>query len=422
MSFEWATVRLEEVTSLLGDGLHGTPVYDHFGEYFFINGSNLKDGRIEINEATKRVSTDEFKKHRKQLNDRTILVSINGTLGNVALYRGEPVILGKSACYLNINDETDKDFVRYVLDSKIFQNYISNLATGSTIKNVSLKLMRDFTFNLPPLITQKNIASTLSSIDDRISLLRETNVTLEGIAQALFKSWFVDFDPVRAKSEGKLPDGMDEATAALFPDAFEETELGIVPRGWENVSLKEVVLIHDSKRIPLSGQQRESKKGEYPYYGAASLMDYVDDYIFDGIYLLTGEDGSVADSQGYPIMQYVWGKFWVNNHAHILQGKNDISTEHVMLAMQKTNINPYITGAVQAKLSQANMWRINFLKPSSKVSECFGEVIKPLFTLLRHNFEQANNLSILRDTLLPRLISGQLRISDAEAELEKVIA
>ena len=232
MSSEWHQVSLKEVTSVLGDGLHGTPAYDPNGDHFFINGNNLNNGKIAFNANTKRVSAIEAAKHKKNLTDRTILVSINGTLGNVAFYAGEKVVLGKSACYFNVKAGVDKQFIRYVIDSEIFQGYIQNLATGSTIKNVSLKLMRDFQFSLPPIDLQQRISATLSCLDDRITLLRETNTTLEAIAQALFKSWFVDFDPVRAKMEGRAPVDMDETTAALFPDGFEESELGLVPEGW----------------------------------------------------------------------------------------------------------------------------------------------------------------------------------------------
>ena len=144
--------------------------------------------------------------------------------------------------------------------------------------------------------------------------------------------------------------------------------------------------------------------------------------LFDGIYLLTGEDGSVANASGFSIMQYVWGKFWVNNHAHILQGKAGLATEHVMLALQGINITPYITGAVQAKLSQTNMWRINILKPSLQLSEYFGSILEPLFVRFRHNAEQAKTLSTLRDTLLPRLISGQLRLPQAGSATREALA
>jgi len=203
MSADWPEVRLEDITSVLGDGLHGTPKYDDDGEYYFINGNNLSNGKIVINEKTKRATEDEYRKHKKNLNDRTILVSINGTLGNVALYNGEKVFLGKSACYFNVNEDVDKQFVRYIVSGFFFQNYIHSLATGSTIKNVSLKLMRNFTFRLPPLGIQKEISKVLEGLDNKIELNRQTNKTLEQIAQAIFKSWFVDFEPTRAKIAAK---------------------------------------------------------------------------------------------------------------------------------------------------------------------------------------------------------------------------
>jgi type I restriction enzyme S subunit len=421
MSSKWTQVRLQDITSIVGDGLHGTPEYDANGEYFFINGNNLGDGKITLTAATKRVSLEQFQKHKKNLNDRTILVSINGTLGNVALYRGEKVILGKSACYFNVLDSVDRQFVRYVIADQSFQNHINNFATGSTIKNVSLRLMRDFKFLLPPLGLQREISRILEMLDNRIALLRETNVTLESIALALFKSWFVDFDPVRANQEGRVPEGMDEATAALFPDQFEKSESGMLPKGWRITSLRESLNIFDSKRVPLSGQERSARKGAFPYYGAAALMDYVDDFLFDGIYLLVGEDGSVADTAGFPITQYVWGKIWVNNHAHVLQGANGVSTEHLMLALKRTKIEPYITGAVQAKLSQGNMWRIPFLMPTREIAELFGETIAPLFAHYRHNAERVQTLTALRDTLLPRLISGQLQVPKP-VEIMKLVA
>jgi len=188
MSVDWPEVRLEDVTSILGDGLHGTPKYEENGEYYFINGNNLSNGRIIFNDKTKKASEKEYLKHKKNLTDRTILVSINGTLGNVALYNGEKVFLGKSACYFNINEDVDKQFIRYVVSSYLFQVYIHSLATGSTIKNVSLKLMRDFTFRLPPLDIQKKISEVLENLDNKIELNRQTNQTLEQIAQAIFKS------------------------------------------------------------------------------------------------------------------------------------------------------------------------------------------------------------------------------------------
>jgi type I restriction enzyme S subunit len=172
----WEKKELRELTTVLGDGLHGTPKYTIDGEYYFINGNNLNDGKIEFKENTKRVNIDEFNKHKKNLTNRTVLVSINGTLGNIAFYNGEKIILGKSACYFNLKENVDNGFVKYVLSSPYFINYAHREATGATIKNVSLKTMREFKVPLPPLKEQQTIVRQLDA-------LRAETQKLEGIYQ-----------------------------------------------------------------------------------------------------------------------------------------------------------------------------------------------------------------------------------------------
>ena len=189
---KWKEYQLKDVTTILGDGLHGTPKYDENGTVFFINGNNLVDGKIEIKGSTKRVAEDEAKKYRKNLNHRTILVSINGTIGNVAKYDGEACILGKSACYFNVAEDFDLNFIYYVVASQQFKSSITHLATGTTIKNVSLETMRNYSFLAPSKDEQKRISGILSSLDAKIELNRRINDNLEQQAQSLFKSWFVD--------------------------------------------------------------------------------------------------------------------------------------------------------------------------------------------------------------------------------------
>lgn len=349
----------------------------------------------------------------------TVCLSRTASVGYVVVM-GVPMATSQDFVNWVCGPQLNHSFLKYVLLAE--RASFLRFASGTTHQTIYFPEVKAFHIALPPRHEQDRMVAVLESLDNRITLLRQTNSTLEAIAQALFKSWFVDFEPVRAKQQGLAPEGMDEATAALFPDGFEESELGAVPAGWSYVSLKDVVSIFDSKRVPLSGQDRARRQGRYPYYGAAALMDWVDDYLFDGVYLLTGEDGSVADAEGYPITQYVWGKLWVNNHAHVLQGKDGVTTEHVMLALKRTNIQPYITGAVQAKLSQANMWRIRFLRPPQVVSEAFGAMIELLFTKVRYNCDYADTLTSLRDTLLHRLISGQLRLpDDSQAEAEAIL-
>jgi type I restriction enzyme, S subunit len=417
MSSEWPTARLgEHVDACLGKMLDAKK--NKGSPQPYLGNSNVRWGQFDLSDLAE-MKFEPHEEERYSLLPGDLVVCEGGEPGRCAIWTGPPGMKIQKALHrIRPKKSLDNYYLFYWFQLAAKQGTLEPHFTGTTIKHLTGKAIAALDVPLPPVEVQRAMVDVLKQLDDRITLLRETNATLEAIAQALFKSWFVDFDPVRAKMEGRTPEGMDEATAALFPDSFEETELGLVPRGWTCCSLKEVCSIFDSKRVPLSGAERAKRRGPYPYYGAAALMDYVDDYLFDGVYLLTGEDGSVADEKGFPITQYVWGKFWVNNHAHILQGKAGFSTEHLALALRRVNIQPYITGAVQAKLSQSNMWRINVLNPGQDISVTFGALIEPLYETVRANVEQAQTLTTLRDTLLPRLISGQLRLPEAHAVVE----
>ena len=157
----WCWCRLGEIVSILGDGIHGTPNYDISGNYYFVNGNNLNDGKIEIKSDTKKVNQSEYEKYKKELNKNTVFVSINGTLGNVAFYENENIILGKSACYFNLIKNEMKKFIYWLIKTKYFLVYANQEATGTTIKNVSLAAMRNFPLPLPPLVEQKRIVAAI---------------------------------------------------------------------------------------------------------------------------------------------------------------------------------------------------------------------------------------------------------------------
>lgn len=182
---DWTVRPLRELTTEVGDGIHSTPIYSRNGEYFFINGNNLQDGRVFISDETKSVSYSEFKKHRKNLGDNSILMSINGTIGNLGLFSGEPIILGKSAAYLNLKNELSRLFVYYALQSDCVKTQFSDGLTGTTIKNLGLGTIRDTGIPLPGnLIEQCGIATALSDMDALISGLDKLIAKKREIKQA----------------------------------------------------------------------------------------------------------------------------------------------------------------------------------------------------------------------------------------------
>jgi len=172
------------------------------------------------------------------------------------------------------------------------------------------------------------------------------------------------------------------------------------------LSFDEIATLFDFLRKPVAGADRANRAKIYPYYGAAALMDYIDEYIFDGVFGLIAEDGSVMDDDGHPTLQYVWGKFWVNNHAHIFQGKNGFSTETVYLLMKSAVIRDIITGAVQFKVNQGNLRSFKIPVPEEDDMENVEAFVQPLFSYLRENTDEIERLSKLADLRLKTIDKG----------------
>jgi type I restriction enzyme S subunit len=299
----------------------------------------------------------------------------------------------------------DPRFLLYAYLGPEFQATIRERTVhGSTVERILLTEFPDFPIAVPDLETQRSVAGLLGALDDRIELNRRMNHTLESIARAVFKSWFVDFDPVLKKMEGGEV-GLPPDLAALFPSSLDMGSAGI-PLGWRRTTLGEVVELHDSRRVPLASRERAARKGCYPYYGAAGPIDCVDDFLFDQVSVLVGEDGSVVTAEGHPVTQYVWGRYWVNNHAHVVTGRDPVSTEHVLLHLQNAEAASLVTGAVQPKLSQTNLRKVPFLLPPPPVCQAFSSVMAPLFAGIRRMKSQSEAATALRDALLPHLLAG----------------
>jgi type I restriction enzyme, S subunit len=194
----WFYITLDFATYKLGDGLHGTPKYDENGEYWFINGNNLNNGKIILKSETKKVNFSEFEKYKKDLNKDTILVSINGTIGNVSFYNDEKVILGKSACYFNLLSSFDKNYIRWLIDSFGFMQYAVRNATGSTIKNVPLSAMRNFVF---PLCSTQEQTQIVQEIESRLSVCDKME---QSITESIEKAEALRQSILKKAFEGKL--------------------------------------------------------------------------------------------------------------------------------------------------------------------------------------------------------------------------
>ena len=407
---EWKEVYIKDICTVLGDGLHGTPEYDEKGDFYFINGNNLQEGHITIKKDTKRVSQKEFLKYQKELNDRTILVSINGTIGNVAKYNNEPCILGKSACFFNVKEDIDRNFIYYVISSPHFKKSIIQQATGTTIKNVSLKQMRDYHFLIPVnLSDQRKIAGILSALDSKIENNNKINANLEAQAEALFKSWFVDFTPFKDQP-------------------FVDSELGPIPQGWKVVSLDDITSkvgtgLNPRKNFTL-GQGSNYYVTIKNMYNNRVYLDsrcdkitdeaiqkiqkrsklQVGDLLFSGI----GTIGRVALINKPP---YNWN---TSESVFNLHPSEEISSEFLYLLLLSNFFQNYVKintlGGVQQGIRMASLKSFRMALPDRNVLIAFDRIIQPIVADIKRNDDENDSLAALRDTLLPKLMSGEIKL------------
>lgn len=324
----------------------------------------------------------QFLAKSKLFGDEIIISNVGANVGTVFRCPKLPYKMSLAPNSIMVKFNGNNDFYFHWLRSYNGQQMLKSIVTGSAQPKFNKTNFKEMLAPVPPLEEQQKIAAILSALDEKIATNREINDNLLAQAQTLYKQHF----PYSVQDE--LPDG------------------------WRIGTVGEIIEIHDSKRIPLSGADRmKMEKKIYPYYGAASLMDYVDNYIFDGKYLLLGEDGTVVDDAGYPILQYVWGQFWVNNHAHILTGRLGFNVESLYMLFKQTPVKSIVTGAVQPKISQANLRSVQVVIPPEHNLKEYNDLVEPLFSLLRANEEECKSLAALRDTLLPKLMSGEIDVS-----------
>lgn len=390
MPESWKTYKLEDLVTKLGDGIHGTPKYSEDGEYHFINGNNLVDGKIFIKPETKRVSKKEYIKHKRELNERTLLVSINGTIGKTAYYQNEKVMLGKSACYFNVKEGVNKKFIKQVISSKYFIDYLESNYTGSVIKNVSLKSMRELPIHLPPLKEQNSIASILSALDDKIELNLQMNKTLEEMAMALYKHWFVDFGP--------------------FQDGeFVDSELGEIPKGWNVKRLDSVLEIKYGK------DHKKLEEGAIPVYGTGGIMRYVNQSLYDQESILIPRKGSLNN------LYYLNKPFWTVDTLFYSKIKQKGFGKYVFHFLKTLNLASMDVGSAVPSLTTQLLNRIDIIIPPNIEVLKYEESANIWYNTILLNIEENQTLTKFRDILLPKLISGEVRVKDVEKTLSEVL-
>lgn len=405
---EFNTFKISDIadvqTGPFGSQLHkedyvavGTPIItvEHLGENKIIH-SNLP--------KVKREDWQRLSKYVLKEND--IVFSRVGSVDRCALVsEKENNWLFSGRCLrVRVKDTTKvaPKYLSYYFSSKKFKSYIRSIAVGATMPSINTKILSEIKIKLPDIFSQRKISKLLYQLDSKIWCNEQLIKKLEQIAQTLFKRWFIDFEFPNEEGKPYKSSGGEMV----------ESELGDIPNLFNTGILADIYQNFDSKRKPLSKMERLKREKVYPYYGAASLMDFVDDYLFDGIYLLLGEDGTVQTKEGYPVLQLVDGKFWVNNHAHVMQGATGFLTEYLYIMLKNINIKNIITGAVQPKISQRNLNNIKIIIPDEKSIEAFQKNIKLIFEEILNLRKENKNLTQLRDTLLPKLLSGEIEIPD----------
>ena len=436
MSSEWPTVGIDQICELIVDCVNKTaPVVEQPTPYRMIRTTNIRNGRIDLN-GCRFVDEATYAKwtRRASLQYGDVLLTREAPIGEVGLVnQPQGLFLGQRVMQYRADPaRLSPRFLLYAfLSPELQEQFGSHEGSGSVVSHIRVGDCFKFKIKLPPLPVQTEIAAILGALDDRITLLRETNATLEAIAQALFKSWFVDFDPVHAKQEGRVPEGMDEATAALFPNSFEDSELGLVPRGWRVGSLGSVSDVGIGKTPPRKEAHWFSENPADVRWVSIRDMGTSGAFISHTSEYLTAESIERFNVRKVPnntvLLSFKMtigrvaiteGEMTTNEAiAHLkITEQSPLTSEFIYLHLKQFNYATLSsTSSIADAINSKTVKAIPILVPSANVVAAFQDAVQALFDRINTVQQQAQTLATLRDTLLPRLISGQLRLPETEA-------
>jgi type I restriction enzyme, S subunit len=332
-----------------------------------------------------------------------------GTLGQVSVVPEHPFdryIISQSQMKLAVDSKkADPLFVYYLFNTQEQQEHIRQNAIQTGVPHTNLGILRNTPIRLPPLSEQRAIARILGTLDDKIELNRRMNATLEEMARALFKSWFVDFDPVRAKAEGR-DTGLPRAIADLFPDEFEDAELGEVPAAWKVGMVEDMAEVSSGKR-PGVRYAEISPQTSVPLWGGNGPMAFVSSPLIDYPILLTGRVGTLGS------VFRITSPCWPSDNTLILKARNPRAFEYLFLQLRRIDFSSLNRGSTQPLLTQTDLKKQPVLLPPTMILMHYSVVAKGLYNRIDASNSESSTLAALRDALLPKLISGEVRVGDA---------
>lgn len=427
MSFEPGKISLFDVCTEVDYGYTESatdkPVGPKFLRITDIQGGTFDWERVPFCLATE----SNTQKYRLKIGDVLIARTGNSTGENAQITKPPPLAVFASYLIRFRPDATRVNpfFIGYQLRSERFRNYVLSVRSGSAQPGANAKQLGAFPIQLIDRRLQDTAVETLRALDDRITLLRETNATLEAIAQALFKSWFVDFDPVRAKMEGRAPEGMDEATAALFPDGLEESELGLVPRGWGTRAFTDTVNVIGGGTPKTTNP--EYWGGEIPWFSVVDAPSGTDSFVVDTEKHITDAGLKNSSTKLLPVgttiisargtvgrLALVGREMAMNQSCYGLSGKaRDAYFTYFTTCRLVERLKQHSHGSVFDTITRETLASVSVVYPNEQAISQFESLLAPVMGRIKQNLLQAQTLATLRDTLLPRLISGQLRLPEA---------
>ena len=409
---EWKFLTLKEAELEFIDGDRGInyPKKSELlleGDCIFLNTGNVRQNSFDFSNLDFITKEKDNLLRNGKLQRDDIVLTTRGTVGNVALYSQEVpfsnIRINSGMVIIRVNKNFWHPYFVYLFfQSHLFKKQISRLISGSAQPQLPISILETVSIPQLTLDEQKEIIFNIKSIDQKIQINNQINQELEAMAKTLYEYWFVQFD---------FPDQYGKPYKSSGGKMVYNPELKReIPEGWGVEKLGDITICHDSKRVPLSSNDRELVKGEIPYYGATGIMDYVNNYIFDGDYVLMAEDGSVMTEKGTPILQRISGKNWVNNHAHVLEPIKNHSCKLLMMLLKDVSVMKIKTGSIQMKINQENMNKIVVpaipLELLFEINQKLEVIDKQQLNLIEEN----KQLTQLRDWLLPMLMNGQVKV------------